>query len=134
MTRTGAAARRGLWERAWDAEGVRAPEVPEAVLSRFASLLAGQEGRRVATSAGPVAPGELRPEGVGELSPRQREVLALLCDGLDNAAIAARLGLTVGTVKIHLTSVYKALGAGNRTQAKVAVEIWERDGGRPLAR
>ena len=56
------------------------------------------------------------------LSPRQSEVLALMAKGKSNRDIAELLGLTEGTVKIHVTAVFKALGVNSRTQALVAVQ------------
>lgn len=55
------------------------------------------------------------------LTERQAEVLALLTRGLSNREIAARLELSEGTVKIHVTAILKALGVASRTQALVAV-------------
>jgi DNA-binding NarL/FixJ family response regulator len=55
------------------------------------------------------------------LSGRQAEVLALMAKGKSNRDIAAAMGLTEGTVKIHVTAVFKALGVGSRTQALLAV-------------
>ncbi len=54
---------------------------------------------------------------LASLTPRQREVLLLVCDGLRNGEIAARLGMTEKTVKAHVSAVLAALGALNRTQA-----------------
>jgi LuxR family maltose regulon positive regulatory protein len=51
------------------------------------------------------------------LTERELEVLRLLVDGASNAAIAARLVVTVGTVKKHVHNVCSKLGAQNRTQA-----------------
>ncbi|WP_273845017.1 LuxR family transcriptional regulator [Rubrobacter calidifluminis] len=51
------------------------------------------------------------------LSPRQREVLTLACEGLSNAQIASRLYLSESTVKQHLRGAYKLLGVKNRTEA-----------------
>ncbi|MDR3396244.1 MAG: response regulator transcription factor [Pandoraea sp.] len=51
------------------------------------------------------------------LTPRQREVLLLVCEGLRNGEIAARLGMTEKTVKAHVSAVLATLGALNRTQA-----------------
>lgn len=53
------------------------------------------------------------------LTPRQREVLMLMCEGLSNKGIANRLGMAEGTVKIHVTAILKAMSAGNRTQAVI---------------
>ena len=54
------------------------------------------------------------------LSPRQIEVLNLIVKGKTNREIAQLLGLTEGTVKIHVTAVFRALGVKSRTQALVA--------------
>jgi len=54
-----------------------------------------------------------------ELTPRQREVLKLMCDGMSNKAIANKLGMAEGTVKIHVTAILKSLSATNRTQAVI---------------
>jgi two-component system, NarL family, nitrate/nitrite response regulator NarL len=52
-----------------------------------------------------------------ELSPRQRQVLALAVRGVPTKLIARKLGIAEGTVKVHLSMVYRALGARNRTDA-----------------
>lgn len=52
-----------------------------------------------------------------ELSPRQRQVLALAIRGTPVKLIARELGIAEGTVKVHLSMVYRALGARNRTDA-----------------
>ena len=62
-------------------------------------------------------------EGPGELTARQREVLALLKQGLPNKQIAARMGIQEVTVKLHLSKVFRKLGATNRTEAvRIAME------------
>ncbi len=48
---------------------------------------------------------------------RQRDILVLLSDGMSNKLIAKALGITEGTVKQHLKSLYKRLDIQNRTQA-----------------
>jgi DNA-binding NarL/FixJ family response regulator len=52
-----------------------------------------------------------------ELSPRQRQVLALAIRGTPIKLIARKLSIAEGTVKVHLSMVYRALGARNRTDA-----------------
>ena len=52
-----------------------------------------------------------------ELSARQRQVLGLALQGLPNKSIARRLDIAEGTVKVHLSMVYKALGVKNRVGA-----------------
>ena len=56
------------------------------------------------------------------LTAREREVLALVVDGLANKNIARRLGISEKTVKTHLTSVFSALGVTDRTQAALWAE------------
>jgi DNA-binding NarL/FixJ family response regulator len=52
-----------------------------------------------------------------ELTNREREVLALLAAGLSNKEIAAKLTLSVGTVRLHVSNILAKLGAPNRTTA-----------------
>ena len=60
-------------------------------------------------------PGGAAPEI--RLTRREHEVLELLAAGRPNEAIADTLGLSVNTVKFHLSSLYAKLDVGNRTQA-----------------
>ena len=52
-----------------------------------------------------------------DLSPRQREILELVAEGLTNAQVAKRLFLSESTIKQHLRAAYKLLGVRNRTEA-----------------
>jgi DNA-binding NarL/FixJ family response regulator len=51
----------------------------------------------------------------GLLTPREREIVACVAEGLSNKIIAHRLGLSEGTVKIHLHKIYGKLGVHSRT-------------------
>ena len=51
------------------------------------------------------------------LTPREKEILALVEKGFSTKAIATQLSLTTGTVKWHLGNVYQKLGVRSRTQA-----------------
>ena len=54
-----------------------------------------------------------------ELTPREREVLALIADGLGNAAIASRLSLATATIGNHITSIFAKLQVTTRAEAIV---------------
>ncbi|RAY13058.1 DNA-binding response regulator [Actinomadura craniellae] len=89
--------------RAVQAGGVfLAPPVARLLTERF-----------LAQEAGPAVA-----EGPG-LTARQREVLALVGEGLTNAEIAGRLGLGVPTVKTHVSTLLRVLGRRDRTQLAV---------------
>lgn len=51
------------------------------------------------------------------LTPREREILMLLGEGLVNKEIAVRLGVSEHTVKTHLAAIYEKLDASNRAEA-----------------
>ena len=55
--------------------------------------------------------------GLSDLTPRQREILELVGEGLSNPEIAGRLYLSESTIKQHLRATYKLLGVRNRTEA-----------------
>ncbi|MGQ0650389.1 MAG: response regulator transcription factor [Gemmatimonadaceae bacterium] len=58
------------------------------------------------------------PSGTGvPLSPREREILALVADGLGNKIVASRLGISEHTVKTHISSIFAKLGADTRAEA-----------------
>ena len=62
------------------------------------------------------------PDPLAALSPREREVLALLVEGLPNKLIARRLEISEKTVKTHLTRVFREIGVTDRTQAALWAE------------
>ncbi len=80
--------------------------------------------RHAAASPGSFAAGDLAeamrrklsPTGP-QLSPREREVLHLLADGLGVAQISQQLFISDSTTKTHISKLYEKLGAGNRAQA-----------------
>lgn len=55
----------------------------------------------------------------GALSPREREILALITEGLSNAQIAERLSLSEKTVRNHVSHLFDKLGVWTRAQAMV---------------
>jgi DNA-binding NarL/FixJ family response regulator len=54
---------------------------------------------------------------IPRLTPRQWDVLRLVAPGHTNTQIARRLGISEGTVRTHLESIYEALQVSNRTAA-----------------
>jgi LuxR family maltose regulon positive regulatory protein len=59
----------------------------------------------------------LKSEIIEPLTPREREVLSLIEEGLSNKEIAEHLFLSVGTVKVHTRNIYGKLCVSNRTHA-----------------
>ncbi|MCJ2013655.1 PAS domain S-box protein [Methylobacterium sp. J-076] len=65
---------------------------------------------------------------VPDLTGRERQILNLICSGLDDAAIARKLGLSRNTVRNHGAALYRKLGVHKRTEAVV----WGRENGFPV--
>jgi DNA-binding NarL/FixJ family response regulator len=63
------------------------------------------------------------PASAGLLSDREREVLAMVAEGMPNKLISRELEISEKTVKAHLTSVFRRIGVTDRTQAA----IWARE-------
>ena len=100
----------------------------DRLLSVLREVLAGnvfspdvtQKNAFVASPHMPIGEGDVDPADFG-LTDRQAQVLGLMVRGKSNRDIGALLGLSEGTVKIHLTSIFKLLGVSSRTQAMVIV-------------
>ncbi len=87
---------------------------PAALLDKVRAALRGElpldpEAVRALTSA------DVDP--FAELTPRERQVLALMAEGLSNKAIAARLTISEKTVKTHASHVFAKLDVRDRVQA-----------------
>jgi DNA-binding NarL/FixJ family response regulator len=84
-------------------EALLAPSVTRRLIAEFASR-----------------PEQVRaPEGLDELTEREREVLVLMAEGASNAEIARRLFVADTTVKTHVGHVLRKLGLRDRAQAVV---------------
>ncbi|MBI2910807.1 MAG: response regulator transcription factor [Chloroflexi bacterium] len=108
-----------LGGRAWallrrDAEG---QEIAAAVRTVASHLVALDPRLAEQMLAPPKEVGESDTSAADELSPREREVLQLVAQGLSNRAIAGRLYISEHTVKFHVASILAKLGAESRTEA-----------------
>ena len=83
---------------------------PPALRARVRAALEAEGIVAVFTDDEEDLPGE-------QMTRRERDVLALLGEGLSNRAIAARLGISDHTVKFHLASIYGKLHATTRAEA-----------------
>ncbi len=84
---------------------------PEAFVG-WLGLTAALDRIRARAAAGDHAvPEELEP-----LTPTERNVVVLVCQGLTNPQIARRLGVSPRTIQGHLLNVFKKLGVSSRTQ------------------
>ncbi|MFC0396930.1 response regulator transcription factor [Paraburkholderia rhizosphaerae] len=101
------------------------------------SLLGAREAVAAeASSAG--APASAEPEPIARvealqphqrhllenLSPRQQEIMRLVHRGWTNKMIARDLGVAEGTVKVHLSVIFRALGVHNRATAIAVINGW----------
>ncbi|EFL02663.1 LOW QUALITY PROTEIN: two-component system response regulator, partial [Streptomyces sp. SPB78] len=86
-------------------DGVVDPAVTRRLLAEFARGGTGRE--------------RPAPEGLARLTPREREVLSCLGEGLGNAEIAERIDVAEGTVKSHVRRLLAKLGLRNRLQASL---------------
>lgn len=87
---------------------------PESLAQAIRSVADGQvifAREAVAAMTAPV------PRPVASLTPREREVLALVAAGRSNREIARQLSVAEKTVKTHLSSLFRKLGVADRTQA-----------------
>jgi DNA-binding NarL/FixJ family response regulator len=84
------------------------------------ALLAPTVTRRVIAAAVERRSEAADTERVAALSPRERDVLRLMAEGLANSEIADRLVVGQATVKTHVAHVLQKLGARDRVQAVVA--------------
>jgi DNA-binding CsgD family transcriptional regulator len=95
--------------------GQQETEVLQTVSGLFALAIAQMQGP---------APSEVDMSVIESLTPREREIFALLPGGLSNIELGRTLGISPGTAKIHVERILNKLGVKDRTQAAVkAVEL-----------
>jgi len=89
------------------------------VVARGDALIAPGITKRLIEQFARSAPTSTPPQGLGELTPRELEVLGLVAGGLSNAEIADELVLSHATVKTHVKRILFKLGLRDRVQAVV---------------
>ncbi|HEU4529186.1 MAG TPA: response regulator transcription factor [Actinomycetota bacterium] len=94
---------------------------PEEIHAAIRAASRGEAPLAPKAAAALLADRATRPPAV-ELTPREREVLALVVAGHPNKQIARRLGISEKTVKGHLTNLFQRIGVQDRTQAALWAE------------
>jgi DNA-binding NarL/FixJ family response regulator len=87
-----------------DGEALLSPSVTRRLVSEFAA--------RTKQPSGP-------PTALAELTSREREVMALVAEGLTNSEIGERLFMSPATARTHVSRILSKLGARDRTQLVV---------------
>jgi DNA-binding CsgD family transcriptional regulator len=88
------------------------PAAPAADIVLGVRLAAG--GKHVVVSVSPAPPRTKAAAGMGALTRRERDVLAMLGRGHDNAEIADALQISAETVRTHAKRIYRKLGVRSR--------------------
>ncbi len=96
------------------ARGAPADELVAALAAIGAGLLVLDGAAREIIAP---APAPARGSVAGELTQREREVLAMLAAGHSNRRVAERLAISENTVKAHVAAIFGKLGATTRTEA-----------------
>ncbi len=100
-------------------KNVTAAELASAIRSAYTGrmILSSEAARVLAQSM------TQPPIPANDLTSREREVLQLMVVGLNNNEIAARLVVSLGTVKFHISNIFQKLGVSSRVEAvKLALE------------
>jgi two-component system nitrate/nitrite response regulator NarL len=95
--------------------GVLTPDATAEQLD--AALRAVFAGLLVRSTTAPETRGFAPADDMPLLTPREREILGLISEGLSNKAMARRLGISVHTVKFHLEALFTKLDATSRAEA-----------------
>jgi DNA-binding NarL/FixJ family response regulator len=98
-------------------------EAIEAVM-KDANWLSRSIMDKLATLRGPRGAALVKKDAA-DISPREREVLELICQGVDDSGIAEKLALSRNTVRNHVARLYAKIGVNRRS----AAIVWARERG-----
>ncbi|MBR0706659.1 response regulator transcription factor [Bradyrhizobium liaoningense] len=105
---------------------------PEALVQSLRHIANGR-GLLPMMSSGSIASQEQGANSdkiVTYLTDRERQIMRLVCEGLSNKEIGRRLGVSVGTIKVHLHNIFQKLEISNRTElAAIAIAQDDRASG-----
>ena len=107
-------------------DAATATATADAASTAGATALAGQT-TAAPPEAAPVRVEALQPHQqhlLENLSPRQQEIMRLVHRGWTNKMIARDLGVAEGTIKVHLSVIFRALGVHNRATAIAVINGW----------
>ena len=108
---------------------------PEALVQSLQQVADGQRLLPLPSSDRSVSSGQ-RNGAIAEnvlkvLTDREREIMRLVSEGLSNKAIARRLNISHGTIKVHLHHIYQKLEINNRTVLAALALSHNESSGRP---
>ena len=104
-------------------ETIRAAQAGKALVS---PEIAAALMQRLAEWAQLFPTGGLEAVDLSSLTPREQEVLELLGQNLSNQEIAERLSIEVGTVKLHVHSIFRKLGVDSRQRAAAFLAVFRK--------
>jgi len=59
-----------------------------------------------------------------KLTPREKQIVLLLCTGLKNAAVATHLGVSEATVRLHITNIHRKLETASKVDVLIQAFQW----------
>lgn len=111
-------------------DGAQREAAPAAPFNEDSGATRSAGSAASTTASTPDAPAQTSPlqphqrHLLENLSPRQQDIMRLVHRGWTNKMIARELGVAEGTVKVHLSVIFRALGVHNRSTAIAVINGW----------